>query len=102
MRTVLIVILSVVIVVEVWAGCVVNKSYVKENAEQRWKEVGFTIVGYEGWQWGTWLGGKLGGPNVWYQLKTIPENGIRYTGYLKRWGDEIHVYGPEAVDAIKP
>lgn len=41
-----------------------------------WKRVGFEVAGYEGFQWGIWLGGCYGGAKVWYQLNKIPDNGI--------------------------
>jgi len=85
------------------SGCgSANRKYIEQRAQDRWREVGYRVVGYEGYQWGMWLGGKWGGACVWYQLETVEPNGIRYSGYLQRWGDELHVYGPEALDAIKP
>lgn len=78
-----------------------NREYVEERAETRWNQVGYRIIGYEGYQWGFWFG-PYGGAAVWYQLETTTPNGVRYTGFLYRWGNEIHVYGPKAVDAIKP
>lgn len=85
------------------SGCgSANREYIKERAEQRWEEVGFRVIGYEGYQWGFWIGGKWGGACVWYMLEPVKSNGIHYSGYLQRWGDELHVYGPKAIDAIKP
>jgi hypothetical protein len=78
-----------------------NLDYVKERAEKTWASVGYEIIGYEGFQWGVTFTGAHGGAKVWYSLKR-DNNGIIYTGFLQRWGDEIHVYGPNAVDAIKP
>ena len=79
-----------------------NLDHVKESAEETWKQVGYNIVGYEGFQWGFWGFRGYGGAKVWYRLEQIPDNGITYTGYLQQWGDEIHIYGPFAIDAIKP
>lgn len=79
-----------------------NKDYVKEHAEARWQEYGMTTVAYEGFQWGFWGLNTYGGARVWYRLQAQPDNGITYTGYLQRWGDEIHIYGPSAIDAIRP
>jgi len=79
-----------------------NLDYVKENAEKTWSQVNYNIVGYEGYQWGKWGFRGYGGARVWYRLEQIPDNGITYTGYLQQWGDEIHIYGPTAIDAIKP
>jgi hypothetical protein len=78
-----------------------NLDYIKKHAAIRWKEVGFKIIGYYGYQWGFSIG-PYGGAKVWYILRKIPDNGITYSGYLQRWGDEIHVYRIRAYDAIKP
>ena len=79
-----------------------NLEEVKNKAEETFESVGFEVVGYEGFQWGFWGFNTYGGANVWYRLNKIPDNGISYTGYIQRWGDEYHVYGPKATDAIKP
>lgn len=77
--------------------------YIKERAEQRWEEQGFEVVGYDGYSMGTgYVFTDYGSAHVWYRLKRVPDNGIMYSGSLKRWGDELHVYNIEAVDAIKP
>ena len=78
-----------------------NLDYVKDNAENRWNSQGFEVVGYDGFQWDFWVG-PYGGASVWYILKKTTDNGVIYSGALKRWGDEIHVYNVEAIDAIKP
>jgi hypothetical protein len=84
-------------------GCnpVRNIDYVKDGAITRWAEVGYEVIGYEGYHWGLIGFGNYGGACVWYRLKNIPENNVTYTGYLIRWGNEIHIYGPDAIDAIK-
>ena len=96
--------LFVIIATGILSGCSNgNLEYVKENAVDRWKEVGFEIVGYQGHQWGLGgMGSQYGGAKVWYELRKIPDNGITYSGYLVRWGDNLEVYGPTARDAIKP
>lgn len=78
-----------------------NIEYVKDHANETWNSIGFEAVGYEGYMWGFGLG-DYGGAKVWYRLNKSPDNGISYSGYLQQWGDEIHVYGPKATDAIKP
>lgn len=84
-------------------GCSSNVDYIKEHAPAKWKSQGFEVVDYEGFQWGFGIvGTSYGGAAVWHRLKKIPDNDITYSGYLKRWGNEIHVYGPTAVDAIRP
>ena len=78
-----------------------NLDYVKERAEGKWAEVGFEIIGYDGYNWG-WtfvFNWKYGGAKVWHVLK---KGDITYWGYLQRWGNEIHVYNLKAIDAIKP
>lgn len=79
-----------------------NKQYVMDRAAERWQEVGFEVVGYEGSQFGLWGFGPYGGAKVWYRLNNMNGNNITYSGYLYRWGNEIHVYGPRAIDAIQP
>jgi len=84
-------------------GCgYANIDALKKDAPKKWKKQGFEVVDYEGFEWGLWLGGDYGGAKVWHRLKKIPDNGITYSGYLTKWGDETHVYGPIATDAIKP
>jgi hypothetical protein len=79
-----------------------NLDYVKERANKRFKDYGFDVVAYDGYKWGFWGFNSYGGADVWYRIKNIPDNGITYTAYLNRWGDEIHIYGPFAIDAIRP
>lgn len=80
-----------------------NKDYVKASAAEKWRAQGFEVVDYEGYQWGWGIRGtNYGGAQVWHRLKKVPDNGITYSGYIQRWGDELHVYGPFAADAIKP
>jgi hypothetical protein len=80
-----------------------NLEYVKERGPDRWPEVGFEVVGYSGYQWGPLgFGTPYGGACVWWELRKIPDNGITYSGCLKRWGDTLEVYGTRARDAIQP
>jgi hypothetical protein len=84
------------------AGCGTNNlDDVKAQACKRWAEVGYKCVGYEGFQWGLQLG-TYGGAKVWHSLEREAAPGIIYTGHVQKWGDEYHMYGPTAVDAIKP
>lgn len=78
-----------------------NLDYVKEHANETWERYGFKVIAYEGYQWGFFGHNSYGGAKVWYRLER-PDNTITYTGSLQRWGDEIHIYGPIAIDAIKP
>ena len=89
--------------VSVLAGCSSgNLDYVKEHGEDKFRSIGFEPTGYEGYRFGFWGLNNYGGAEVWWRLNKIPDNGISYTGYIQRWGDELHVYGPIATDAIKP
>lgn len=76
-----------------------NVDFVKERAEATWKANGYEVIGYEGFAYGNaWPAGtSRGGAKVWYSLKRIPDNGVRYSGYLQRWENEVHVYGPTPV-----
>lgn len=86
------------------AGCSSgNLDDVKSHAEERWSELGYDVVGYDGFQWGLWGFNDYGGAEVWYLLeKKGVSNGITYGGYLQKWGDEYHMYALRAYDAIKP
>lgn len=96
--------IPVAVVVAMLSGCSAsNLDYVKEQATERWSELGFEVVGYQGHQWGgLGFGTPYGGAKVWHELRTVPDNGITYSGYLSRWGDHLEAYGPFARDAIKP
>jgi len=82
-------------------GTSANLEETKEAACSKWSEVGYKCVGYEGYQFGRWLGGGYGGAKVWHSLKRSEAPGIIYTGYIQKWGNEFHVYGPTATDAVK-
>ncbi len=79
-----------------------NVDDVKAAAPGIWRQAGFEIVGYEGWERGGYLGGDYGGAYVWYTVKRIPDNGIIYHGSIQRWGGEFHIYSLKAIDAIQP
>ena len=81
------------------AGC--SKKHVpviKANAVATWRQAGFEIIGYEGYEYGSM--GQWGGA-VWYIVKKVPDNGITYRGSLSKWGDEYHIYSLSAIDALK-
>lgn len=82
-------------------GTDANLDHVRERSVARWQEVGYEVVGYKGYQWGATPFPGYGGARVWYSLRREGTNVI-YTGSLWRWGDEIHVYGPRAIDAVTP
>lgn len=79
-----------------------NKDDVKANAPEVFAKRGFQIVAYEGYTFGAHVGPGYGGANVWYVIKRVPDNGIIYHAYVSKWGDEYHIYGLKAIDAIKP
>jgi hypothetical protein len=79
-----------------------NVDYVKPRACAKWEAQGFECVDYEGWSTSGPGFGRYGGGQVWHRLRKIPDNGITYSGSIVRWGDELHVYGPKAADAIRP
>jgi hypothetical protein len=81
-----------------------NLEDIKEKAPEIWEQHGFSIVGYQGYQWGPLgtFGSTYGGAEVWYTLKRVPDNGILYEGALGRWGTEYHIYRLSAKDAIRP
>lgn len=84
-------------------GCTQHKDFLVENAAEVWQHQGFKVVAYEGWQLGLGIGfTKYGSASVWHRLQKVPDNGITYSGYSRRWGDEVHVYGPTATEAISP
>jgi hypothetical protein len=68
---------------------------IKEHAPIVLSKNGFTIIGYQGYQWGAF--GQYGGC-VWYTLqrdKTI------YQGCVSKWGKEYHIYNLSALNAVK-
>lgn len=82
------------------AGCSAsNVPDIKNHAVETWRQAGFQVVGYEGYNWTGF--GQWGGC-VWYTLRRIPDNGITYDGCISKWGDEYHIYQITALDAIKP
>lgn len=84
------------------AGCSYsNLNELKSKSCDRWKSIGYECIGYEGYQWGLWYGGRYGGAHVWHSLRRDGAPGIIYSGYTSMWGDEIHIYGPRAIDALK-
>lgn len=76
-------------------GCARNVEYIKQQGPQKWKELGYVPIGYEGYQW------SLVGGDVWWSLKRKDSPGIIYSGYLTKWGDELMVYGPQVVSGTQ-
>ncbi len=82
-----------------------NVDELKTVAPDVWAKQGFETVAYEGYKFGP--GGipplsEYGGAKVWNRLKKVPDNGVTYSGSIQKWGNEYHVYGPEAIDAFRP
>lgn len=70
-------------------NCTRNVGYIKSKGEAKWKELGYTVIGYEGFQY------SLAGGNVWYLLKRKDSPGIIYDGFLQSYYGELQVYGPD-------
>lgn len=87
-------VLFVVLLLSVVVGCTRNVSYVKDAAESRLSNSGYTIVAYEGYQWSLFFGGL-----VWYQVTRSNPN-IRYTCCLAKRGNEIMVANVELIDKV--
>jgi hypothetical protein len=73
-----------------------NVDFVKAGMTEKWRRQGYQCMDYDGWTAGFGIG-HYGGSHVWCRLKRIPDDGILYDGWIERWGDELHVYGPTAV-----
>lgn len=86
------------VVYGLFVGSSGNLDYVKEKGPEKWQEIGFKTAGYDGYTWGVWGFNSYGGAKVYWTLKKIPDNGIAYSGYIQRWGTELHIYGPKAID----
>lgn len=76
-----------------------NVEEIKRNSKATIEQAGFSIIGYEGFQWTGF--GRWGGC-VWYTMKRNPDIGVTYHGCISKWGDEYHIYSLTAIDAIKP
>jgi len=86
------------IVISILCGCTRNVSYVKKHANRAAKDLGFKIIGYEGYQWDPCFGGR-----VYYTLvrlnsndKTIYDAGFVYAPIAK----EINIYNLRAINAV--
>lgn len=92
---------TVVLVVVVWCtaiGTSANLEETKANACSTFAAAGYECIGYEGYQWGTWVGGSYGGARVWYTLRVKDVPHTVFSGYVKRWGDEYHIYAVTPVN----
>lgn len=93
----------ILILAALLAGCSsANVSDVKAHARAIWAGAGFEIIGYEGYEIGRHYGPGLGGGQVWYTVRRVPDNGVTYHGFIEKWGDEYHIYNIRALDAVGP
>jgi hypothetical protein len=74
-----------------------NVEITKQISPRTWKDAGFEVVGYEGYQWDLVSGG-----NVWHIIKRKDRPRIIYHGFVAKWRDEYHIYNLKAIDAIGP
>ena len=78
-----------------------NLDETKKNAKKAWGDMGFNVIGYEGYQYGFGIVGvKFGGAKVWYTLEKKGNTNTVYSGYLQRWGNEYHMYNIRSINAI--
>lgn len=75
-----------------------NREWLVQKAPDKWEAQGYKVIDYEGYQWGFGgYGTAYGGAKVWHRLE---RNGRLYSGWVMRWGEEVHVYGPTAVSIV--
>jgi hypothetical protein len=89
--------IALVALMALLSGCSRNVDDAKACAPAAFKQAGFDVIGYHGYQLSAIYGGF-----VWYSLDRIPSNGIIYEGAAATWFDECHLYSIKALDAIKP
>lgn len=89
--------IALILAILLLAGCSRNVDEAKACAPAAVRQMGFEIIGYEGYTLDLIYGGF-----AWYTLKRIPDNGIIYGAAVSPWAGECHVYKLRAVDAIKP
>lgn len=75
------------------AGCISDDSdFVKERAAQYYESRGFTVIGYQGYNF------NPQGRCYWY---VTSHNDVTYESCLLKWGGELHEYSLKAVDAVR-
>lgn len=77
------------------SGCGVaidDKAFVTAQSQKYYSDHGFRLIGYQGYN--IFMAGRC----YWY---TLEKNGITYQSCLMKWGDELHEYSLQAIDAIK-
>lgn len=75
-----------------------NVADIKAHAEQMWNKNGYEVIGYEGYQVGTF---ESPGGRVWYIVRRRGQDNVTYHGYVSKWFGEYHIYELHAIDAIK-
>ena len=72
---------------------------IKSRAPQAISERGWTILRYEGYQFGSFS--KHGG-KVWYHVKNSTNENIQYRVYITIWNDELqfHYDSPEKLQRL--
>ena len=80
-----------------WVAGFRNVESTKAAAPDVWTDAGYEIIAYRGYTWA-----PIHGSNVYYVLRPLDDNGITYSGSLRQWRGEQHIYTLEAIDAIKP
>jgi len=72
-----------------------NIDYLKDRAPAFYENLGYEVIGYEGYQHSIVAGGK-----VWHMLRR-PGSPTIYSANIIKWGGEVHLYGPRALNAIE-
>jgi uncharacterized protein YceK len=88
--------IAILTITVILSGCSTSRvDDIKQHAEEVWNKNGFKVIGYEGYQWGSFdsWGGK-----VWY---IVEKDNTIFHGALTKWGDEYHTYNLSAINAIK-
>lgn len=68
-----------------------DADWVMPRANAYYEARGFKVLGYQGYN--MWTIGRC----YWYTLARGP---VTYESCLMKWGNEIHEYGLQAVDAV--
>lgn len=86
---------TLVLACALMTGCGVVKDdfqFVNAKHNQFYTERGFVVQGYQGYN--IWTIGRC----YWY---TTTKNNVTYQSCLLKWGDELHEYSLQAIDALK-
>lgn len=71
-----------------------NLDDIKAHAAETFKNDGFDVVGYQGYQYSLCYGAEL-----WYTVKR-PDSPVVYQGFLIKWGDEYHIYNLASLNKL--